>query len=461
MSVTAASLRPGFWSIKLLNVSKSPWNLDTQSPLGGIYQPQTSPNKWPTIFEDIHIIFPSLKDSEEVEFKVAVCECDQDGNIKITHEGESEEGYPTVEEKKSLYLNIILHHPQICLHKENPSNLQAHVNAGCARIPELDFDYGASGHMAYNMKWQLGPPRKSTAEGDDSDYSDASGSAPSLATTAPPTPTKRLFKKPRLSSGRSQSEELFKRLGDRKTFEGVIKLRDRKCAVSKKTNQITLGFSPGFEAAHIVPLALWFSYPVEPPGEFSLVTNNTPKWESMSAKRLLAAVSEVRRPGNGILLRADIHAVFDRRLLAIHPVTKRIRVFGPLEHALEFHGLVADFGEAELDKTALKWHWRQCVLENTGALYVDTFSASGAVDWKVAIDNIFQSDPLFQPPTGNPQLEGGKEGKSVGGMDGNWDDDDISAYGDDDRVAADLSEVSARLEYYSAGGWPSEWGTVL
>jgi hypothetical protein len=63
---------------------------------------------------------------------------------------------------------------------------------------------------------------------------------------------------------------------------------------------------------------------------------------------------------NGILLRADIHLLFDRNLLRIDPETCRLCVSESLaetEYA-HFHGVIILHGD-HLDRGCLKWRWEQ------------------------------------------------------------------------------------------------------
>jgi predicted restriction endonuclease len=68
---------------------------------------------------------------------------------------------------------------------------------------------------------------------------------------------------------------------------------------------------------------------------------------------------------NGLILRVDIHRLFDDCLIAIHPQTLQVHVSPELEETeyFGFQGCVITVPtntEYQPDKIALKWQWNRC-----------------------------------------------------------------------------------------------------
>jgi hypothetical protein len=89
-------------------------------------------------------------------------------------------------------------------------------------------------------------------------------------------------------------------------FREAVRLRDRRCII---TGKVALGaqydFWEGFEAAHIFPLAY----------EQHWRNNNFSRWITIRP----AIGGDINSVQNGILLRGDIHHLFDSYSFSINP----------------------------------------------------------------------------------------------------------------------------------------------
>ncbi|KAI0855801.1 hypothetical protein F4860DRAFT_529903 [Xylaria cubensis] len=124
------------------------------------------------------------------------------------------------------------------------------------------------------------------------------------------------------------------------------------CAVSDEGQSwcTLLDVCPTINACHIVPQVQYFIYP--------LADNNQPE-----LVRLAEAWERTWSPSNGILLRKDLHELFDARCFSIHPETFRVRVFVPSNTLVKFHNKEAKV-HAETDLRALRHHYEMCCVEN-------------------------------------------------------------------------------------------------
>lgn len=156
---------------------------------------------------------------------------------------------------------------------------------------------------------------------------------------------------------------------------------------------------PGFEAAHVFPQSQWLAFPLrdDPPpgvGPSNMLairssgppqlpldglrlpppsSPGTPATGSLGSdidiarakETLLKRYSQTWSPRSGITLRADIHSLFDSRLITIHPSTLKTRLFADIPWLLKYHGQQAQLLKSEpIPSYALEWHYNQCVIEN-------------------------------------------------------------------------------------------------
>ena len=100
------------------------------------------------------------------------------------------------------------------------------------------------------------------------------------------------------------------------SFREAVRERDLRCFVTGETLMFEDDIS-GFEAVHIFPLAYLSHWRSE----------NFDRWISIPS----ASGELINSVQNGILLRADIHALFDNYLLSINPDVCRTSFFCTFE----------------------------------------------------------------------------------------------------------------------------------
>lgn len=94
------------------------------------------------------------------------------------------------------------------------------------------------------------------------------------------------------------------------TFTNAVRSRDKQCVISgNRVFGAHLDFWTGFEAAHIFPLAfegLWNDH------NFDRWIKSPPNGEKIKG-------GKINSEQNGLLLRSDIHQLFDMYLVSINP----------------------------------------------------------------------------------------------------------------------------------------------
>lgn len=134
------------------------------------------------------------------------------------------------------------------------------------------------------------------------------------------------------------------------SFCEQVRARDGRCVITGQVNlEAQYNEWTGFDAAHIVPLALSNIFN-------QLITHN----QSLG----------VNSPQNGILLRTDIHQLWDSYCLAVNPNNGyRVQAFRP--NSWYLHGKVLhpvcrrpNHSAAFVDDALLTWHYEQAVLCN-------------------------------------------------------------------------------------------------
>ncbi|KAF3213422.1 hypothetical protein TWF679_005239 [Orbilia oligospora] len=264
-----------------------------------------------------------------------------------------------------LYLGLIVHNTdhRSCKTLTSSAGINQHIDVGCAAIPNLKFNPKENGYLPDIPNYHIPSPcfsRPSTSKKRKLTEDSASNSS---------TPDS-----PELRQKQNQdSRELAKSLSvDVGPFDEAVKITYDKCVITRTSSGWgSLICGPGYVASHIMPQRLWFSYPDWHP---SPVFENFP----------------FNGPGNGLLLRADIHDMFDQRMVAIHPVTSRIRLFSPMPVAMEYHGQVVEW-EVIPDRAALAHHYTQCVIENVATNMTSGSEYVVPEMWKPAIDLVSPS----------------------------------------------------------------------
>ena len=139
-----------------------------------------------------------------------------------------------------------------------------------------------------------------------------------------------------------------------RAFRDQVRTRDRRCVITGRINHdADADMWTGFEAAHIFPLALDHLFRSQ--GFDQLMTDNHP--------------AGVNSPQNGILLRGDIHSLWDNYCIAVNPNNGyRVQTFRP--STWEFQGNVLHTAcrqpgnPLSIIDILLLWHFEQTVLAN-------------------------------------------------------------------------------------------------
>ncbi|KAI1120151.1 hypothetical protein F5Y10DRAFT_259000 [Nemania abortiva] len=144
------------------------------------------------------------------------------------------------------------------------------------------------------------------------------------------------------------------------SFRAACLTKATCCAVSRQGESWCPGLpiSPGIQACHIVPEIHYHLYPGS--------RNDGDTTIEACLRRLQEAWENTWSPDNGILLRKDLHVLFDARLFSIHPETFRIRVFVPCDILIEFNDKIALI-HPDTDRRALQHHYEMCCIENMSA----------------------------------------------------------------------------------------------
>ncbi|EFR05446.1 hypothetical protein MGYG_08458 [Nannizzia gypsea CBS 118893] len=136
------------------------------------------------------------------------------------------------------------------------------------------------------------------------------------------------------------------------TFRRDVRQRDGRCVITGLVNDAAgLDYWLGFEAAHIFPLAL------------SMI------FTSCGFSNVITDERGVNSPSNGLLLRSDIHQLWDGYDLAVNP-DDDYRVYSFKVNTRRYHGSTLDNicrqpGDAHrVSDVLLRWHFEQTVLSN-------------------------------------------------------------------------------------------------
>ncbi|KAK6336568.1 hypothetical protein TWF696_002117 [Orbilia brochopaga] len=185
---------------------------------------------------------------------------------------------------------------------------------------------------------------------------------------------------------------------DTGAFEGDVKKMYSECVITKTHTRFdNLVCGPGYVAAHIVPQKFWYAFP----NQFNIHSpeiypqNVTPSSVTTQESDLRTRMSSTWMVSNGLLLRSDIHEMFDRRLIAIHPVTHKVRLFAAMPSVIQYHGNIIQWeGSSKPSFEALSFHYEQCVLENVGAHATGLVKHAVRNIWLDTINNIARKAQL-------------------------------------------------------------------
>lgn len=139
-------------------------------------------------------------------------------------------------------------------------------------------------------------------------------------------------------------------------FLDQVRHRDQRCVITGRAvlaENVETNYWITFQAAHIFPLALDHIFTTH--GFSQLITYNHP--------------IEINSPQNGILLKTDIHELWDSYIISVNPDNGyRVQSFHGL--GSEFHGnILHEVCRQQGDQLAiidalLRWHYEQAVLCN-------------------------------------------------------------------------------------------------
>ncbi|KAA8895631.1 hypothetical protein FN846DRAFT_762528, partial [Sphaerosporella brunnea] len=145
-------------------------------------------------------------------------------------------------------------------------------------------------------------------------------------------------------------------------FRIAVEKRDLACILTGSNNhppfvdkRKEMLCGPAIEAAHIIPLGrpdLW---------KTQIVADIR-----MSRRKLRIECGKIDQNAleNGVMLRADLHCMFDRFFWGVHPKTWRVVVFIPVPELVSFHGrrITRRVSKQFPPEPVWLWHWQQCVL---------------------------------------------------------------------------------------------------
>ncbi|KAN0067194.1 HNH endonuclease domain containing protein [Elaphomyces granulatus] len=143
-------------------------------------------------------------------------------------------------------------------------------------------------------------------------------------------------------------------------FRKAVRQRDRKCVISGISNSArkrSLDEWAPFQAAHIFPLA----------AESCFIHNNFSRWITNKAP---AGDSGINSAQNGILLRSDIHQLFDQYLISINSDDGYKIICFDVDDVFGVDGKQLDpicrnpADTRSVQDELLRWHFRQAVLTN-------------------------------------------------------------------------------------------------
>ncbi|KAF3089230.1 hypothetical protein TWF102_009722 [Orbilia oligospora] len=384
-SITSIS-RSQLWSIKIhtdTSIKLEPSRNDIKAGFvccGGLFI-YTS-----TIFEDLKIIYPTLHNLPDGS-SLTLWQEHSDGSVEFTSASEGDKEFKMTTSGSELYLGLIVHNADHPLCKTSPSSagINEHIDVGCAVIPNLKFNPKENVYLPAIPNYHT----------------------PSLCFSTPSTPFNKKRKLAEDSASNSStldslelrrkqdqdSRELAKSLGvDMGSFDEAVKITYDKCVITRTSSKWgSLICGPGYIASHIMPQKLWFSYPDwHPSPVFEKFPFNVIPSYNTDEDTLRKRMQSTWGPANSLLLRADIHDMFDQRMIAIHPVTSRIRLFAPMPVAMEYHGQVVEW-EVIPDRAALAHHYTQFVIENVAANMTSGSEYVVPEMWRPAIDLVSSS----------------------------------------------------------------------
>ncbi|KAK6345459.1 hypothetical protein TWF718_007375 [Orbilia javanica] len=436
MNSTTPALRAAIWNIRIHALDRTDQVPSRADLIAGFSCGDDLTISTHTIFEDLKIIYPELGDcpnltlwqelgSKSIAFIRAA---DEDGEFPwkaqsspywglVSHDA----GHPTCNSLTkdagidSHFKGILVLNDKIDQEKYLLANRRFTLLAGCAIRVNVVFDPEGNGYLPDGLKYYIRNARSRPA----------SPSRPSPQ-PGPSSPSKRLKRTQENISRPSTPEEdvrqnqdkssldFFERMGvSTRNFEESVKQLNAECVITR-TNSKFGGVlcGPGYVAAHIVPQRFWFTFPDMCSGDFQhenpfrMASLQNTTEHSLKKRANLTWASD-----NGLLLRSDVHDMFDRRLVSIHPVSPvaifdlgfyyvdtapqvscKIRLFAPMSVVIGSHMQVANWAQGSPSKVALAHHYAQCVIENVAAHLITGSECSKVPEnWRLKIEEVSKS----------------------------------------------------------------------
>ncbi|KAA8898305.1 hypothetical protein FN846DRAFT_910135 [Sphaerosporella brunnea] len=154
-----------------------------------------------------------------------------------------------------------------------------------------------------------------------------------------------------------------------KKFREAVEKRDLCCIVTKLNNHPPyvarhhgMLCGPAIQAAHIVPIGrpdIWCA------GDFDTAIRQQ---RSLLQSPDAHGAIDLNATENGIMLREDLHTMFDRFFWGVHPRSMRVVVFVAVPELTWMHGMVIEPRKRTTvgwpPKAVWEWHWQQCVIRS-------------------------------------------------------------------------------------------------
>ncbi|KAF3264873.1 hypothetical protein EYR41_008025 [Orbilia oligospora] len=270
-----------------------------------------------TIFEDLKIIYPSLHDYSSL----TLWEVRDDGSVEFINPADEDREFEfkTSTNNLRLCLGLIVHDTNHVLCQgliSRGAGITEHFHAGCAKVPILKFDPEKNGYLPNEPSYHISPTWRSHTPSEDS-------------ASRPATPGSDELRQREEQESREFARNNFDI--DPKSFERSVKYAYTECLITRTNSRCgPLLCGPGYATTHLVPPALWFSYPDERPVEDFLS--------------------------------------YDDEFVPNYP--------------------------EERDRVALAHHYTQCVIENVGANSIGRYQLQSSQVlgvWKRQVDAILQS----------------------------------------------------------------------
>lgn len=155
-------------------------------------------------------------------------------------------------------------------------------------------------------------------------------------------------------------------------FQSLVKDRDQKCVISGETSELAdaddSDEEPDLHTAHIFPVA-WNN----------LLSTHVPDY-AITYKHPDDS-SGVNSPQNGLLMKSEIHPLWNAYFISVNPTTNKVISFS--ERTDQYDGRMLDPACRQksspyyVPDELLKWHFKQCVLSRMRGPVEPTYHQNG------------------------------------------------------------------------------------